>query len=308
MQFTILSGLIALAATVNAQNYTLVGFGAGTTGGGSAASTTVTSCSALKSAVAASGSKVVVLTSTLSGCGVMDIASDKTIKGSGSGAGLTGGGFRIKDASNVIIQNLNFGVPTSAGDVIALDGGTKVWIDHNTFKSKGLTGDKDDYDGQLDITHASDYVTASWNIFSDHWKTSLIGHSDSNADEDTGHLRVTFHHNIFTNVNSRTPSLRFGTGHIYNNAFRNIPTSGVNSRMSAQVLAQNNVFTNVNLALVTDLDSDDDGYLTSSGNVLTNSTTEITRTASWTPSYSYTLDSTSSLDTLLNTYAGAGKL
>jgi len=43
-------------------------------------------------------------------------------------SGLTGGGFRIKDASNVIIRNLNFGVPTSSGDALALDGATKVWI------------------------------------------------------------------------------------------------------------------------------------------------------------------------------------
>ena len=101
-------------------------------------------------------------------------------------------------------------------------------------------------------------------------------------------MRVTYHHNLWSNVNSRAPSLRFGTGHIYNSVFTNIPTSGINSRMGAQVLVENSVFTNVVLALVTDLDSDTDGYLTSTGNVLTNSTTRITQTASFKPSYSYT--------------------
>jgi len=43
-------------------------------------------------------------------------------------SGLTGGGFRIKDASNVIIRNINFGIPTGSGDAVALDGATKVWI------------------------------------------------------------------------------------------------------------------------------------------------------------------------------------
>jgi len=46
----------------------------------------------------------------------------------------------------------------------------KLNLDRNTFKTAGLTGGKDDYDGQLDITHASDYVTVSWNRFTDHWK------------------------------------------------------------------------------------------------------------------------------------------
>lgn len=32
----------------------------------------------------------------------------------------------------------------------------------------GITGDKDTYDGLLDITHASDDVTVSWTVFHDH--------------------------------------------------------------------------------------------------------------------------------------------
>lgn len=72
-----------------------------------------------------------------------------------------------------------------------------------------MVGDKDTYDGLLDISHASDFVTVSWckvrtyivnplaheliyirQQFSDHWKGSLIGHSDNNASEDTGKLHV----------------------------------------------------------------------------------------------------------------------
>jgi len=94
--------------------------------------------------------------------------------------------------------------------------------------------DKDYYDGLLDITHAADWVTVSNTYFHDHvsldvlrqtepdnsqiaqqWKASLVGHSDSNADEDTGTLHVTYANNKWININSRTPSLRFGTGHIY---------------------------------------------------------------------------------------------
>lgn len=54
----------------------------------------------------------------------------------------------------------------------------------------------------------------------DHAKTSLVGHSDSNGDEDTGHLRITYANNYWLNLGSRGPSLRFGTGHVYNNYYK----------------------------------------------------------------------------------------
>lgn len=46
----------------------------------------------------------------------------------------------------------------------------------------------------------------------------LIGHSDSNGSEDRA-MTVTVHHNWFQNLNSRGPSFRFGTGHVYNNLY-----------------------------------------------------------------------------------------
>lgn len=76
---------------------------------------------------------------------------------------------------------------------------------------------QDYYDGLLDITHASDFITVSNVYFHDHFKTSLVGHSDNNGDEDTGHLTVTYANNYWSNLHSRAPSLRFGTGHIFNN-------------------------------------------------------------------------------------------
>ncbi|MAD85548.1 MAG: hypothetical protein CL912_21520 [Deltaproteobacteria bacterium] len=44
----------------------------------------------------------------------------------------------------------------------------------------------------IKFTHAADYVTVSNSYIHDHWKASLVGHSDSNSAEDTGHLRVTY--------------------------------------------------------------------------------------------------------------------
>lgn len=82
--------------------------------------------------------------------------------------GLTDGGFRLKKISNVILRNLKFHNPPKGADLVALDVATKVWVDHCDFSTVGLTGDKDYYDGLLDITHASDYVTVSWSKFHDH--------------------------------------------------------------------------------------------------------------------------------------------
>lgn len=120
------------------------------------------------------------------------------------------------------------------------------------------------------------------------WKGSLIGHSDNNASEDRGKLRVTYHHNLFSNVNSRLPSIRFGTGHFYSSCYENNPTSGINSRMGAQVLVEQTSFTNNKLAIVTNLDSDLPGSAIERNNLFVNSDTRITSTGSFTPPYSYT--------------------
>jgi pectate lyase len=92
------------------------------------------------------------------------------------------------------------------------------------------------------------------------WKGSLIGHSDNNEDEDLGHLHITYANNHWYNVNSRVPSVRFGTVHIVNNYWDTILTSGVNCRMDAQVLVQSSAFTNADERAIFFADSDYTGY------------------------------------------------
>ncbi|KAJ2974664.1 hypothetical protein NUW58_g8583 [Xylaria curta] len=205
------------------------------------------------------------------------------------------------------------------------------------FSTVGITGDKDTYDGLLDVTHGSDLVTISWNKFHDHvsssllappiyppfarfpteqdmaltdsslqWKGSLVGHSDSNSGEDKGKLHVTYHHNHFTNINSRLPSFRFGTGHVFSSCFENNPTSGINSRMGAQLLVEQNYFSSTPLAIVTDLDSDEDGFAVNKDNIFVDSTTRITQTGSFTPPYSYTVNPASCICNMVKSFAGLG--
>lgn len=99
---------------------------------------------------------------------------------------------------------------------------------------------------------------------------------------------MTYHHNWWNNVNSRCPSIRFGTGHIYSSCYENIPTSGLNIREGARALVENNYFNNVEQAIVTDVDANVEGFVTERNNVFVNSPIEITQTGHTNPPYSYT--------------------
>ena len=171
------------------------------------------------------------------------VGSNTTIVGL-KGAVLKGGSLQVRNATNVIIRNLDlrdaydcFPVwqPNTGGlgdwktayDNIWLAGSTHVWIDHVTLSDKGhLDADEPTHfarnylrhDGLLDITNGSDLVTVSWSRFADHDKAMLIGNSDS-ATGDRGRLRVTLHHNQFESVVQRAPRVRFGQVHLYNNRY-----------------------------------------------------------------------------------------
>ncbi|MDQ1071609.1 pectate lyase family protein [Streptomyces canus] len=171
------------------------------------------------------------------------VGSNTTIVGL-KGAVLKGGSLQVRNATNVIIRNLDlrdaydcFPVwqPNTGGlgdwktayDNIWLTGATHVWVDHVTLSDKGHP-DADEptyfarnylrHDGLLDITNGSDLVTVSWSRFADHDKAMLIGNSDT-ATGDRGRLRVTLHHNQFESVVQRAPRVRFGQVHLYNNRY-----------------------------------------------------------------------------------------
>lgn len=186
-------------------------------------------------------------------------------------------------------------------DAITIQAAKNVWVDHCELWSD-QTHDKTTYDGLCDINHASDWITVSHTYFHDHvrallhvdstytrpthsekqFKTSLVGHSDRNGVEDTGHLRVTFANNYWRDINSRAPSIRFGTGHIFksvrlrperrprarpqiplltrmNSSYYTNVASGINARMGAQVLVQSCVFEK-SRNVITSKDSDSVGY------------------------------------------------
>lgn len=185
--------------------------------------------------------------------------SDVSIIGRSENAGFEGVGVDIRPNTsagngNIIIRNLTMRlVPQSVGtgDIISLNGGNgpvrNVWIDHNEFYNELAVDEcpaadedcnKDFYDELVSGTRDVGNVTISYNYLHDSWKTSLWGSSD----DDEHHRTVTFHHNHWSDVNSRTPLYRFGELHVFNNYYRNITSTGVNVRMHAEARIEGNVF------------------------------------------------------------------
>jgi pectate lyase len=289
--------------------------GGGTTGGSGGPTVTVSTWADFRTQAQAAGTRTILVNGMLSGSGTVEITANKTIRGVGATSGIAGTTLNIEDMSpaNVIIQNMNIrGVPGT--DAIQIENATHIWIDHNTLSST-IEDDVDFYDGMIDITHAADYITVSWNIIRDHWKTSLVGHSDGNGGEDIGHLRVTYHHNWFDRTFERSPRARFGeTVHVFNNYYTNVNNNtasyAIASTENAGLLVEANVFENVQQACWSASGYADSGpgRLVARNNSLTNSgPCEVNGTVAALP-YNYTAENVGSVRASVTAGAGAGRL
>ncbi|ORX43648.1 pectin lyase-like protein [Piromyces finnis] len=279
----------------------------GTIGGQGGQTYTVSNQSQLESALANNDKKIIIVDGIIKLTSDIIVNSNTSLIGANKNSGFTNGGIKMKNAKNIIIQNLKFSYCLGSNkDCINAQKSTNIWVDHCEFFNDRNHG-KDYYDGLIDFTHASDYITISWCSIHDHYKASLIGHSDTNGNEDTGKLHITYHHNYFKNVGSRLPSLRFGTGHVFNNVYENIESSCVNVRMGAQALVENNVFLNANKPISTNLDSSQEGSVIQRNNDFgtTSNTNSITSvgTLNSVP-YKYTVDNVNSIYKIVINNAG----
>ncbi|KAF8650623.1 hypothetical protein AX16_005158 [Volvariella volvacea WC 439] len=269
----------------------------GTTGGSGGSVTTVSTLSALTSAVSGTAKKIVVISGTITGNTVIRVGSNTSVIGL-RGSSLVGVGLRVYRENNVIIRNVKISkVLADAGDAIGVQEANQVWIDHVDLSSD-MDHDKDYYDGLLDITHGCTGVTVSYSKLYNHWKSSLVGHSDSNSSEDTK-ITVTYAFNYWSNLNSRTPSFRFGHGHIYNNFFENV-NDGINTRVGAQLLVENNVFVNTKAPLY----STSSGYAVARGNDFGGGVNEAPVGTFTSAPYGYGLTATSSVRSTVTSQAG----
>ncbi|MEH1165106.1 family 16 glycoside hydrolase [Micromonospora sp. CPCC 205539] len=296
----------------------LVGWAAqngGTTGGAGGGTVTVTSASALASAVQGDTATTVRVNGTFSCSTEIRSGSNKTIIGVGSGSGWSGCGLNLRDTSNVIVRNLNISKVRASvgnGDAIHLDNTTNVWIDHNDLSSDTTSG-TDYYDGLVDMTHGSNYVTVSWNRLHDHVKCSLVGHSDGNSSEDTGKLKVTYHHNVFSNCFQRNPRVRFGNPvHVYNNYYVNTANPsysyGIATTNNAGVLVEGNYFENMTDPTHVGEGSSPGGNLVARNNQFVNSGTPQTAGSVAAIPYSYSMDAASTVKATVTAGAGTGRI
>ena len=85
----------------------------------------------------------------------------------------------------------------------------------------------------VELCQLTVFFFCSNTYFHDHYKASLVSHSDSNAAEDTGKLHVTYANNYWKNINSRQPLIRFGTAHVINSYYEGgtVGETAINSRM-----------------------------------------------------------------------------
>ena len=174
--------------------------------------------------------------------GLVRLRSNTTLIGLGADAGFVNAHVQVSKVSQVIIRNLSLRNPCDVApvwdpkdgasgnwnaqfDAISIVDSHHVWVDHNSFTDAPMLDNlqpvengkhKQCHDGALDIREGSDFVTVSYNHFALHQKNMLIGASDQ-AHGDTGHLRVTLSNNLFENIASRAPRVRFGQVHLFNN-------------------------------------------------------------------------------------------
>ncbi|KAF3930091.1 hypothetical protein ABW19_dt0205653 [Dactylella cylindrospora] len=170
------------------------------------------------------------------------IKSRKTIIGVGQTGHIVGGGFTIKNESNIILRNLEVSDtydPTDYNgkgedwDGIQVDTGTNIWIDHVKFARMR--------DGLIDLRKDTDYVTVSNCILSEHNKAFGIGWTPNVIS------KMTINDNFFNSTNQRGPSAdNLKYCHMYNNYFLNVTSYGNYARGHTQLLVENSYFERVN--------------------------------------------------------------
>ena len=270
------------SAGLGAPETSPLGYGKGTTGGGTVTPVAVTDLAAMQAAIdgySGTGGLVLKYTGKFNFATITDPCvqhtlaaqtleikkkSNITILGA-DGSSANFGIHIAASSSNIMVRNMTIGLTPGGGDsdMISLEGmsggiPTDIWIDHNELYSSMAdcpgAGDTS-FDGMIDIKKGADNVTISYNYMHDHHKVSLNGYSD----DDSAVRHVTFHHNLFENVGSRTPLQRHGYSHVLNNYFYKVLVSGINVRMGGYSLVEANYFETV-LNPVTARDSTEIGY------------------------------------------------
>jgi pectate lyase len=279
--------------------------------------------------------------------GAIRLKSNTTLIGDGASAGLVNGHIILSNVSQVIIRNLKIVNPcdvepvwdptdgatgnwNAAYDAIGISGSDHIWIDHNAFTDTPVTDNfapienghvKQCHDGAVDISNASDYVTLSYNVFGEHDKNNLIG-SSSSATNDEGKLRVTLSNNVFRDIQSRAPRVRFGQVHLFNNYYVGSKSAAVYKNSysigpgtNAKVLSNANVFEIAGAAscdaIIKNPGDASAGSFRDSGSLLNGAALgacSLSNATAWTPPYAFTPRPAALVKANALAQAGGGKL
>jgi len=321
-----LAGLVALSPLASAQSssqstapdFSLIGFATmqgGTTGGAGGPTNTVSTAEEFLAVIKDTEPRTILVSGPidLAGKGAQ-INSHKTIIGVGTNAGFIGN-VSITDASNIILRNLHFPMPSAVvrGDGLNTTRAHHLWIDHCSFGHCR--------DGQFDITQGSDYITVSWCKFFytdpaiGHRNSMLIGNRDDTSALDSGKLKVTLHHNWWSTLaDQRMPRVRYGDVHIFNNYY-NAPGNSycIGLGCTAHVRLESSSFEGVKSPWRYQGFSDPGcvkGVIQwNNDNVFENATlpTDVPNSTVFTPPYAYKLDAGKDVKTIVTKNAGAGR-
>ncbi|KAG9047775.1 hypothetical protein FS837_001483 [Tulasnella sp. UAMH 9824] len=177
------------------------------------------------------------------------VASNKTLLGQGSNAGIKGIGLRMNGVSNIIIQNIQITDLNPqyvwGGDAIQMAGASKIWIDHNYFARVGRQFIVTGFDpvSQLTISNnyfdgRSTYTTGCNNMH--YWVWLFAGSADT----------ITVMRNYIYSTAGRGPHIGGIAGydqklHLVNNYYNTVGGHAIDSDTSSHILAEGNYFKSV---------------------------------------------------------------
>lgn len=199
----------------------------------------------------------------------ISVASNTAIIGM-EGATIRGGTFSVRNCDNVVIRNLflkdavdpfpkhqkNDGW-NAQHDLIGIDKGQNIWIDHCTFEDTltlgyAANGEKwQVYDGLCDMKSTATNITVSRCVFKNHDKTMLIGSSDSDGASDPTARKISLIANYWLNCGQRCPMVRNSLCHVLSNVYASdsgrvySSQSSINARAGSVVCAESNWFGSV---------------------------------------------------------------
>ncbi|MFD6095602.1 polysaccharide lyase family 1 protein [Nocardiopsis flavescens] len=261
------------------------------TGGSAGETVTAADADELARHLAAEEPLVVEVAGEIDLDGAVEIGSDKTLVAApGEAAELTGGHLVVDGAANVVVRGL--ALETDGTAVVVRGGAHHVWIDGNTLRDGGG-------DPLVGVTDGADHVTVSRNHFRDADAALSIG----GEEEAPGALRVSVHHNLFDGTDTRSPRVRGGEVHVFNNLYRGAAEYGVESGHGAAVLVEGNYFDGYGLSVRVDAEAP--GATVTRDNLLVDTAQpELFGTVD-DPPYAYELDDTADVPDIVSATAGA---